>query len=166
MNKKGVVIGKTIATIVTLIVVTFIMAVFVIVSIGVSALKKPEIEKGKIFSQGQNDLLVQNVLVEMNNDQQQMLAYDATVLYLKNQISREALVNSLKLLLNENKNCLFFLDEDQGFPSIYRFQEGSAKEKNSNLELFSSVSKSYDFDIDGKSTRIYYYYGHCPSRLE
>lgn len=45
MNKKGIVIGKSISTVVTLIAVTIIMIIFLILSSAITLIKKPEIEQ-------------------------------------------------------------------------------------------------------------------------
>ena len=108
MNKKGFVIGNAILSIVTIIVIVFIMGTFVFISSAIAALKKPEVPKTTASSLDKNDLLFQFIEVKLKNDQTQtLMIYDAIRLHESDQIEKQELKNALDQLQQKTGNCYF-----------------------------------------------------------
>ena len=77
MNKKGVVIGTAISTIVTIIAVTFIMVLFVAASLAIAALKKPQIEQSISTVSASNFLFRTTSLTDLDNPDRKLTVLEA-----------------------------------------------------------------------------------------
>lgn len=75
-NKKGIVIGKTLSTIVTLIVISFIMGLFVFAALSVAALKKPNVEQSQSVVSTTNFLFNPTNLNDPTNPEKKQTVMD------------------------------------------------------------------------------------------
>ncbi|MFH1803242.1 MAG: hypothetical protein ABH864_07405 [archaeon] len=181
MNRKGIVIGKAITSIVVTIAVVFIMGTFVIIAAGVAQLKSPEIEKARLISQDRNDILLRLIGINSNEETKELLIYDAVVLFENDLLEKEDLVNALKKIVTSEEPCLLIAKSLNENPAgmtggearddifIKRLTDGGYLEghtgstpssgldyKNANL-----LSKTQFKNNKGETVYVEYYLGDC-----
>ncbi|MFH1290516.1 MAG: hypothetical protein ABIH92_03850 [Nanoarchaeota archaeon] len=186
-NKKGVVIGKAITSVITIIVVFVIMGAFTILAAGISVLKKPPIQDpvSTVGSAG-GSLLFKEVEVQLGDQIEKMFVYDLITLWLKGEVENDKFYAYLSPSLNEENNCLVVQQVQPewnekptgilGF-RVWEYKNGEIKEDTYstrldlsdldefNPDLYNHLFNNADsrtFTINNEEIEILYYLGRCP----
>ena len=156
-------IGKIVTSPVVIIVVAFIMAVFVFVSISYASFRAPVYQKEAILSIPENTLLLKDVNLKINGIDKKMMIFDAVLLRLNDEISLEQLNGALVESGKNTKKCYFLNYGKDGLVEsmILRNEPSIAKQRENNLFIQERILKS-NFLADGKQVSIESYLGVCP----
>ncbi|MEK6854955.1 MAG: hypothetical protein AABX73_01920 [Nanoarchaeota archaeon] len=172
INKKAQTeIGKTLTFFPVFLIVTFLMVVFILITINFSLLKKqtsPEIISPEI---PENNLLLKKIEISLDNHpQKKVLVIDALAEYIQGRINRNSLDSAIKPLLNEKNNCYILYSESK---NIGETSEKGYIKTASNLEEIRGNLRDYfpeweklqiktiSLSAGNAQDRITYYYGKC-----
>jgi len=109
-NKKGIVIGKSIATITSLISILILMIAFMVAASIISAFKSPTSEEASVNVFPQNNLLLQTISLTLDDETRDVLVFDAISLKLQGELLEDEINTKLKSLLNEQNDCYLLID--------------------------------------------------------
>ncbi|MBI2451662.1 hypothetical protein HYV50_01125 [Candidatus Pacearchaeota archaeon] len=180
MKNKKAQLGKIIATFPVLILIVIIMAIFIILSMFIAALHKPESQKAFLSLQPQeNNLMLKEINIKFpDNSDKQMLVLEAFILYKNDEIKKDALDKSLQELIQEKNYCIILTSEnvndafliklnaDGTFYSNNAKSSGSAFATNIPIEVprYKDASLLSKISIKNKKNEmneIRHYYGKC-----
>lgn len=166
MNKKAFIIGNTLVTIVAIIAVIFIMGTFVLLSSGIAALKKPEIERTQVLAFGKNDFLLKQITITLpDNTQQQTFVYDALKLATANQLSTKELKKALDSSIKDS--CYILAYSSYSYNGAIWGPGGTAggdREVIKSDALLPAQIKlqQIKLTLNKKEYLVEYYSGDCP----
>lgn len=147
MNRKSV-LGAGIEAFPVLIILVFIMALFITISMGASVfLEKPETKKLS-FTPVEENLLLQTVKFKMkDNTEREMIVLDAAKALMINKIDANNFAAALETLREGNK-CYFLGLKDLSIQYATSVQFGPGPEKNLQVLVVDNLMLGY-------------YYGPC-----
>jgi hypothetical protein len=172
-NKKGIVIGRAIATFVTLIVVFLIMGTFVTLSFGISTLKKPLLPQSNLFMQA--------ITVSIDGKTETVSVLQAYIFYENGKTEESDFIEQLKKILTPSSPCLVLAKSENENPvgetgvdaiddvyirkekdgNFFIGNEGNTPQISLEYKKASALAKTSFINSKDKKIYVEYYWGRC-----